>query len=408
MSQKTLPPAGSNTYFLIASNCINKVFNIYLSTFLIAQIFKNAKENPLPIAVYHLICYIVVALLAYLTGNWLKQHSRHLMYRLGILITFLYLSAIILLQENIAAHILSAGIIYGFIVAFKNFSFNLVTADSVPPSKMIAFKGIMESLKGIISLFAPVVLGYFLTTGSKNTAIFCLACTALVELAFFSKIKAVKHPEVPPLSLKKFHTASKKIPFLKDLYIMEICRGITVDGTLNTVVILYIISLFKTEFNLGIITSLLYAVCILLNYAFARFCKYCHLHAILMISAVISVASSLIFICFPHKTIFIFYNLCCALTTQFLRNIAEINMLNISNTPAIQKHFKCEYFVTRELYINFGRIISYAFLITIAINQSPDRLKYFLFVLTAFLALMGFSCIKLNKKLKFPSPAQKN
>lgn len=184
---------------------------------------------------------------------------------------------------------------------------------------------------------------------------------------------------------------------------MEFCRGITIDDTLSTVVILYIISLFKTEFNLGIITSLLYAVCILLKYAFARFCKYCHFHAILMASAIAAVTSSVVFICFPQKPAFIFYNLCYVLTTQFLRNIAEINMLNISNTPAIQKRFKCEYFVTRDLYLNLGRIISYALLVAITITKSPDTLKYFLFTLTAFLALMSAACIRLNKKLGFSS-----
>lgn len=210
MPQNTTTQTAANTRFLIAANCFNKIFNIYLSTFLIAQIFKNAKENPLPIAVYNLICYITVAALAYLTGNWIKRHSRPLMYRLGILATFLYLASVIMLKEKIPDHILPIGIVYGLIVSFKNFPFNLIAADNVPPSKMIAFKGILETLKGIISLTVPVILGYFLTSNSKNAAIACLVCTALVEFAVFSKIKAPTHPKAQPFSLKKFRLESKK------------------------------------------------------------------------------------------------------------------------------------------------------------------------------------------------------
>ena len=91
-----------------------------------------------------------VAILAYLTGNWIKRGNRLLMYQLGIITTFIGFMFFIYLQDDIINYIPFCGIVFGIIMSCKAFPFNLIVADNVPASKMITFKGYLESLKNII------------------------------------------------------------------------------------------------------------------------------------------------------------------------------------------------------------------------------------------------------------------
>ena len=61
-----------NIFFLILTNCINKVFDVFMALFVISFLF-NHSENIIQIGVYKIVSGLVVGLLAYLTGNWLKR-----------------------------------------------------------------------------------------------------------------------------------------------------------------------------------------------------------------------------------------------------------------------------------------------------------------------------------------------
>lgn len=84
----------------------------------------------------------------------------------------------------------------------------------------------------------------------------------------------------------------------------------TVDSALGTLVTLYIIYLFKTDYNLGTIISLFYAITIFFNTLFDRRCKYKYFASILVTTDLFMVSSAIIFIYFPSKTTIIFYNFC--------------------------------------------------------------------------------------------------
>lgn len=63
----------TNLYFLVATNCINKIYDIFMGMFLVSFLFKQTKENVSDIGFYHIMCYLAVSVLAYLTGNWIKR-----------------------------------------------------------------------------------------------------------------------------------------------------------------------------------------------------------------------------------------------------------------------------------------------------------------------------------------------
>ena len=388
--------SNKNTYLLIITNCINKIYDIFLGMFMVSFLFRQTEESVTDISIYHLYCYIFVALLAYLTGNWIKRGNRLLMYQLGIITTFIGFMVFIYLQDNIVHYIPFCGIVYGIIMSCKAFPFNLIVTDNVPASKMIAFKGYLESIKNIIRVASPIILGFFLTFDSYFRTIAFLAFLSIIELVLFGQIKAPARKDLPPLNIKTFWKKTKNLAYVKQLYKIEFCRGMTIDGTLGTLITLYTIYLFKTDFNLGLISSAFYCATILLNFWFGRCCKYHHFVRILALAAVLVVSSVLIFIFEPNKVSFIFYNFCFIVVTQFMRVIVDINMFNVSNLPEVIK-FKNEYFVIRELFLGLGRIVSYTMLLVFGLYGNFETLQYFLLFLTLFVALMGLNGIRLNR-----------
>ena len=131
-----MPTSNKNTYLLIITNCINKIYDIFLGTFMVSFLFRKTEESVTDISIYHLTCYMFVAILAYLTGNWIKRGNRLLMYQLGIITTFIGFMFFIYLQDDIINYIPFCGIVFGIIMSCKAFPFNLIVADNVPASKM--------------------------------------------------------------------------------------------------------------------------------------------------------------------------------------------------------------------------------------------------------------------------------
>lgn len=354
--------------------------------------FRQTNESVTDISIYNLACYIFVAILAYLTGNWIKRGNRLLMYQLRIITTFIGFMFFIYLQDEIINYIPFCGIVFGIIMSCKAFPFNLIVADNVPASKMITFKGYLESLKNIIRVASPLILGFFLTFDSYFKTVAFLAFLSVFEFILFSQIKAPARKELPPMDIKTFWQKTKNFVYVRQLYKIEFCRGMTIDGTLIT---LYTIYLFKTDFKLGLISSAFYAITIVLNFWFGRCCKYHHFVKILMLAAVLVISSVLIFIFVPNKVSFIFYNFCFIVVTQFMRVIVDINMFNVANLPEVIE-YKNEYFVIRELFLGLGRIVSYTMLLMFGLYGNFEILQYFLLFLTMFVALMSLNGIRLN------------
>lgn len=387
--------SNKNTYLLIVTNCINKIYDIFLGMFMVSFLFRQTDESVTDISIYHLACYIFVAILAYVTGNWIKRGNRLLMYQLGIVTTFIGFMFFIYLQDDIINYIPFCGIVYGIIMSCKAFPFNLIVTDNVPASKMIAFKGYLESIKNMIRVASPLILGFFLTFDSYFKTVAFLAFLSVFEFVLFSMIKAPARKDLPPMKIKTFWQKTKDLAYVKQLYKIEFCRGMTLDGTLSTLITLYTIYLFKTDFKLGLISSAFYGVTILLNFLFGRCCKYHHFVKILLLAAILIISSVLVFIFVPNEISFIFYNFCFIVVTQFMRVIVDINMFNVSNLPEVIE-YKNEYFVIRELFLGIGRIISYTMLLMFGLYGSFEMLQYFLLFLTIFVALMSLNGIRLN------------
>lgn len=383
-----------NILFLILTNCINKVFDVFMAVFVISFLF-NHTDNIVQIGIYNIVCGLVVGLLAYLTGNWLKRGSRLLMYKIGIVATFLFMCAFVFFRDTMVNHVVLFGALYGVMMAFKSFPNNLIRAESISAQNLIKFQGYNEAMKNIVRIAAPVVLGFFLTMDSYFRTVEFLAFLALAEFVVFSQIKIAPQRAKKRFELKKVANQWRAIPILKYLDWAEFCRGATVDGALGTLITIYAAYLFKTDLNLGILGSAFYIVSIVLSFLFGRICKSHHFVKILLLSGAMSILSVLLFIIVPDMASFIFYNFCFTVAVAFVRIIEDINIIKISYLPKIAPR-RVEYFAMRELILCLGRFFGYGIMILVGVFGNLLLLKYLLLGLTLFLCIMCISCARMS------------
>jgi len=387
-----------NIKILMITDCLRTINNIFMETFLLAFIFKYTKHNATDVGIYHFMTYLAVLIVAYLSGNWLKRGNRILMYQVGVILTCTYMLIFMFFKENIVHFLPLCGLIFGTKIALRAFPFNLIVADNVGQDRLIAFKGYVEGLKGILRIVVPIVLGTLFTYGSHFGTVAALTVLCFVELFVFSFIKARPRKNASRFSIPVYWRRAKGIKCIKELYWLEICRGMTIDGTLGTLVVLYIVYLFKTDFNLGMITSAFFVVTIIIHFLFGRFGRYHYFSRILLMTAGAMVLAVILFLLLPNKETFILYNFCFTVVVQILGSIIDINMFNISNQPVVTR-YKCEYFAVREMFLNMGRLVSYTLLIVAGLWSNFLLIKYLLVFLTVVLVVMCTICIKLNREL---------
>lgn len=395
---------------LMALDCLKSISYLFLNTFLVAFFFRESSQNVTPVVLYLLSGYVAIIVLAFLSGKWLKNNSRMQFYRAGSLLNFVGLCWVVINQESVVDYIIIFGILFGLSEAFKCFAWNLTVSDIVTKSKMISFRGFLNTFKGLIKVLAPFILGVFLTFDSMGRTIGFIVMLTICEFVLTFYIRHISKNQILPFKFFQFLNVVKKSAVVKNAYRMEFFNGLSLTGALPTVITLYTVYLFTTDFKLGILTAVFNGITIMVNLWFGKFCKYEKFGKIILFATLFSVSNALLFSLMPNKLTFILYNFCFATAVKLLDLMTQINMFNTSNIKFVQIKYKIEYFAGREICLNAGRIVSYLFLLCMTLSNQFECLRFVLVVFTLFLGLMGLYSLHLNRNLtayeneQFPAP----
>ncbi len=184
---KKLEHLKSLTAFLMVADCLNTITNIFISTFLVAYFFKIVGQDIFSISSYFIIFYIITLILAILTGSFIKGGKRLLLYRIGIILNFIALALIMILKENIIHYLPLSAILTGSALALKAFTWNLMVSENIPRTKMISFRGFLNTIKGYEKFSALICFSFliafigtllFVLMPDKGTFIFYNFCCA--------------------------------------------------------------------------------------------------------------------------------------------------------------------------------------------------------------------------------------
>ena len=168
---------------------------------------------------------------------------------------------------------------------------------------------------------------------------------------------------------------------------MNIC-----NGALETVMVILILNSFKTNINLGIITSIATLLSILVVKIYGLIYNKRDDKKVIIISSIIPVISLIIFLILKTNTTVIIYKF-----SYVLSLVRKIKIFNLSNSKIVNKSNQCEFNAIREVTLNVGRVTGYTLLLLAGLTQSAVVLNIVTIILTLSLLVMSINLTKVKK-----------
>ena len=383
----------SESNIIIAIDALKKIMTIFLGPFLTAYFIKTSNESMVDLSIYYIFSYLLLGVGPFIVASIVKNKFRIGMFRVGVVFNFIYIMAIVLLREKVVENLWLISILYGISQSTYWFPYNLFVINKVENSERTSYTVKKNLIVYSIGVLFPIILGTAITiTNFELTAIVILVISVVQIILSF-----MFTPDNSVSKLKKYNMVEtwnkiKKNKQIKKIFLVEFLIGFSVsDGALGTLITILIFNAFKTDMNLGIITSISTILSMGAIKLYEKNFKNKSDKKILIFSSIIPVISVLALLFSTNNVTIIIYNLCYEI---FVNGILELNrsirLFNISDSSIIKNEDQTEFFSIREGILNFGRILSYSILLFAGISGSTMMLNIALIVLTLYILMMGF------------------
>lgn len=383
----------SEANIIIAIDALKKIMIIFLGPFLTAYFIKTSSESMVDLSIYYIFSYLLLGIGSFIVASIIKNKFRIGMFRLGVIINFIYIMSIVLLREKVVNNLWLISILYGISQSTYWFPYNLFVIDKVENSERTSYTVKKSLIVYSIGVLFPIILGTTITiTNFELTAIIILIISVIQIILSF-----MLTPDKHVSKFKKYNMIDtwnriKKNKQVKKMFFVEFLVGFSIsDGALGTLITILIFNAFKTDMNLGIITSIstIFSMCAIKLYE--KFFKNKSDKKILIFSSIIPVISVLIVLFNTNNITIIIYSLCYEILVNGILSLGRsIRLFNMSDSNIIKKEDQSEFFSIREGILNLGRMVSYSILLFAGINGSIRILNITLIILTLSISIMGF------------------
>ena len=383
----------SEANIIIAIDALKKIMIIFLGPFLTAYFIKTSSESMVDLSIYYIFSYLLLGIGSFIVASIIKNKFRIGMFRLGVIFNFIYIMVIVLLREKVVNNLWLISILYGISQSTYWFPYNLFVIDKVENSERTSYTVKKNLIVYSIGVLFPIILGTTITiTNFELTAIIILIISLIQIILSF-----MLTPDKNVSKLKKYNMIEtwnkiKKNKQVKKMFLVEFLVGFSIsDGALGTLITILIFNAFKTDMNLGIITSISTILSMCAIKLYEKFFKNKSDKKILIFSSIIPVISVLIVLFNTNNITIIIYSLCYEILVNGILSLSRsIRLFNISDSNIIKKEDQSEFFSIREGILNLGRMVSYSILLFAGINESIRILNITLIILTLSISIMGF------------------
>ena len=364
---------------IIIMDAIKKIMTIFLGPFLTAYFISTSTNSILNIAIYYIFTYATMALSTLVVAALAEKRNRIKIFRIGI-INFIYILIIILLKEKIINYLPIISILYGISASCYYFPYNLFIINKVKNTERTNYMVKLFITISVVGILFPIIFGSIITiTNYILTAVIVLFISLIqIILSFF--ITDNHNGDLEEYNLKKAWLELKKNKQVINCLAGEFFIGMNIcNGALETVMVILILNSFKTNINLGIITSIATLLSILVVKIYGLIYNKRDDKKVIIISSIIPVISLIIFLILKTNTTVIIYK------------------FSLSNSKIVNKSNQCEFNAIREVTLNVGRVTGYTLLLLAGLTQSAVVLNIVTIILTLSLLVMSINLTKVKK-----------
>ncbi len=383
---------------IIAINAMKKIMVLFLGPFLTAYFIKTSQESIVDLSVYYIFSNILLAIGSFIVAGIIKNKFRIGMFRIGVILNFFYILAIIILKENIINHLALISILYGISSSVYWFPYNLFVINKIDNNYRTEYTVKSKIVSSIIGVLCPILLGSIITITNYELTAIIILFISLIQIILSFLLTSEKENNLPKFNLKNAWKRLKDNEQIRKMSIVEFFIGMNVsDGALEILMTILIFNSFKTNFNLGIITSITTILSMIFIHLYGKIYKNKEDKNIIMISSIIPVLSVLLLLVWRNNITIIIYNICYVVFTSLLTLTREIRLFNISDSYIVDNNNQSEFFAIREGILNCGRIVGYLILLFAGISESLLILNIVMAILTLSILVMGVNIRRIEK-----------
>lgn len=383
---------------MIAISALKHIMTIFLGPFLTAYFIKTSREGMTDLSIYYITSFALLAIGAFLVANIVKRKFRIGMFRIGVVLDFLYILTIIILNKNIVDHLLFVSILYGISMSVYWFPHDLFIVNKVDSSYRTEYTVKNKIVITLVSVLCPLLLGSIITvTNYILTAVIVLfVALAQIVLSFF--LSPDEEANLPKFNLVKTWKKLKGSGQIRKILAAEFLIGMNInDGALNVLMTILVFNSFKTDMNLGIINSAIAILSALFVFLYGKFFKDKNDKKAIVFSSIIPVLSVILVLALKCDASIVIYSACFTIFTTILAVAREIRIFNAANSKIVGKDNQVEFFAIRECMLNCGRIFGYSLLLLAGICGNETVLNVVMIVLTLSIFTMGMLIKKIEK-----------
>lgn len=383
---------------IIIMDAIKKIMTIFLGPFLTAYFISTSTNSILNIAIYYIFTYATMALSTLVVAALAEKRNRIKIFRIGIILNFIYILIIILLKEKIINYLPIISILYGISASCYYFPYNLFIINKVKNTERTNYMVKLFITISVVGILFPIIFGSIITiTNYILTAVIVLFISLIqIILSFF--ITDNHNGDLEEYNLKKAWLKLKKNKQVINCLAGEFFIGMNIcNGALETVMVILILNSFKTNINLGIITSIATLLSILVVKIYGLIYNKRDDKKVIIISSIIPVISLIIFLILKTNTTVIIYKFSYVIFAEILSLVRKIKIFNLSNSKIVNKSNQCEFNAIREVTLNVGRVTGYTLLLLAGLTQSAVVLNIVTIILTLSLLVMSINLTKVKK-----------
>ena len=383
---------------IIAIASLKNVMGIFLGPFLTAYFIKTTQDSLALLAFYYIITYLVLALGTLIVARIVNNRFRIQMYRMGVITTFIYMLSIVFLQEKIVYYLPLIAILNGTALSTYWYPYNLFVTNKIDNKDRTKFTVTANTVSSIVGVITPILLGTIITSSNfKLTSIIIAVLSGIIILLSFV-LKTEKNYDLPKVTYNDTWDYLISYKATRKALFTEFLIGLTAsDGALNILTTVLIFTSFKTDLNLGIITSIATVLKIIYIKFYQHKLKGKYDKRVALISSLIPALSLLLLLFFKTNTMVVIYNICFTVFAGLISLVSEIRLVNISNSNLVDKDTQIEFLAFKELVLNLGRIASYDLVLVLTVININNSLYILLIILTLLTIYMGYNVSRLNK-----------
>lgn len=393
-----------NQKCLFSIHLFRGVMELFTNTFLTSHIISMTADNVLTgglynAAIFYIAQYICYALFYLFISHFVKKSNRTIFLQLGIIINLALVICLVFWAEVISSWVILVGVMCGISNALYYAGYFVMKNEFAHRVSIKKYNILTVIGVNIIKIVMPTVLGFFIDSSSFAHISIYMTLVTIAQLVISFFILSHKRSGTK-LQLFKFYKALKKDEEarskIKYTYINALLSG--VKNTYKLLLTVLILFTFKTNFGLGLFTSISSVVTMVLLILFKIFDNNpkTNKFAIYLIIGFLPLVSSIALIFWLNEITLVIFNFFLTIAIYFS------DYFGSSERDAIIKHIgKREYIAEHQLSIEiitcFSRVFSYFVMLLMGLI---GNLTVFKILVIVFMILCPVKYIVMYKQRK--------